>query len=81
MSAMLSVLCRRYPVIDQSSQESLTIVSPTHHRASKRIRIESSPRYSERNGRSVLYTHIHSFSFQFLAENCGLYIVRRFGRN
>ena len=41
---------RSYPVIDQSSQEALTIVSPTHH-PNKRVKVESSPRYADRNGR------------------------------
>ena len=44
------VMSRVYPVIDQLSQEALTIVSPTH-RPTKRVKVDSSPRYSDRNGR------------------------------
>ena len=50
VSSVYMYVCRSYPVIDHSSQEALTIVSPTH-RPSKRIKVESSPRYADRNGR------------------------------
>ncbi|XP_064398553.1 serine/threonine-protein kinase Chk1-like [Halichondria panicea] len=45
-----NIWCRKtYPVLDQPSQDALTIVSPTH-RPSKKIKIDSSPRYSDRTG-------------------------------
>ena len=48
------IWCRKsYPTVDQSSQEALTLVSPTH-RPSKRVQVESSPRYAERNSRWVV---------------------------
>ena len=50
-----SLHSRSYPVIDQSSQEALTIVSPTHH-PNKRVKVESSPRYADRNGRYIKWT-------------------------
>ena len=39
-------------MVDNSSQGALTLVSPTH-RPSKRVKVESSPRYAERTGRYV----------------------------
>ena len=55
----LVVVSRSYKVLD-SSQEALAIVSPTH-RPNKRVKVESSPRYSERSGRLriVCYTRVH----------------------
>jgi serine/threonine-protein kinase Chk1 len=48
------VWCRKtYPVVELTTQEALSAVSPSHRHSSRRPRIESSPRYADRNNSEI----------------------------
>lgn len=56
-----AVVLRTYPVVDQSEDGISNDVSPTNRRPSRRLHIDSSPRYADRNNWYYrMHVHIHS---------------------